>query len=292
MYAPSFALFYAFTWLIAQLPSKTINVFSDILRFFIYRVFRYRVKVVRENLRNSFPEKSVQELVNIEQKFYVHLCDLIFENFFLLHASRERAMRRCRFVDIEQFEKLHAHGRSAILATGHYGNWELFALMGARIKHYPLGVYKPLNDKRFEGLLNKARERFGGVPVPMYDTLRVLIQYMNSDKPALLGLVTDQTPPAADIKYWTNFLNQQTPVFLGVEKIAQKLDLPVYFCSMNKVKRGKYEVRFTLLTDKPKECKPYEITEMHVKALEELIRKHPEFWLWSHRRWKHKPPKD
>jgi len=244
--------------------------------------------VVRENLVKSFPEKGRLELREIEKKFYIHLCDLFFENFFLLHASRERALRRCKFENIAQFEKLHKQGKSAIIATGHYGNWELYALMGAKLNHFPLGVYKPLNDKRFERLLNKARERFGGVPVLMNDTLRTTVKFIKEGKPVLLGLIADQTPPSADIRYWTNFLNQETPVFLGVEKIAQKLDLPVFFGSMKKVRRGKYVVDFKLLTDKPKECKPYEITEMHVRALENLVREHPEYWLWSHRRWKHK----
>ncbi len=288
MYSPVFALFYVFTWLVAQLPSKTMYVFSDFLRFLIYKVFKYRVKVVRENLSNSFPEKSAAELREIEKKFYVHLCDLFFENFFLLHASRERALRRCGFVNISQFEKLYEQGKSAIISTGHYGNWELYALMGATLNHFPLGVYKPLNDKRFERLLNKARERFGGVPVLMNDTLRTTIKFIKEGKPVLLGLISDQTPPSADIRYWTTFLNQETAVFLGVEKIAQKLDLPVFFGSMKKTRRGRYVVDFKLLTDKPKECKPYEITEMHVRALEEEIREHPEYWLWSHRRWKHK----
>ena len=137
-------------------------------------------------------------------------------------------------------------------------------------------------------MLNKARERFGGVPVLMNDTFRTTIKFIKEGKPVLLGLISDQTPPSADIRYWTTFLNQETAVFLGVEKIAQKLDLPVFFSIMKKTRRGRYVVDFKLLTDKPRECKPYEITEMHVRALEEEIKEHPEYWLWSHRRWKHK----
>lgn len=286
MRALLFYLFYISTWLIAQIPSKVIYRFSDFSCFIMYYIARYRRRVVRTNLTNSFPEKSETEIVAIEKKFYVHLCDLFYENIFLLHAGRERAMRRCQFNNTDYFEKLYQQGKSAIIATGHYGSWELYALMGASFKHIPLGVYKPLTNKRFEKLLNSARERFGGVPVPMKQTLKVLIGYLQEKKPVLLGLISDQTPAAGDIHYWTNFLNQDTPVFLGVEKIAKKFDLPVIFGKMTKIKRGKYKVDFEVLTENPKDTKPYEITEMHVKALEKLIREQPEYWLWSHRRWK------
>jgi KDO2-lipid IV(A) lauroyltransferase len=283
-----FFLFYISTWLIAQIPSKVIYRFSDFSCFIVYRIAKYRRKVVRENLLNSFPEKSIEEIKKTEKKFYKHFCDLFYENIFLLHASRERALRRCRFNNLEYFEKLYAEGKSAILATGHYGNWELYALMGAKLKHIPLGVYKPLSNKRFERFINAARERFGGVPVSMKKTLKVFNQFIQEKKPVLLGLISDQTPAVGDIHYWTKFLNQDTPVFLGVEKISKRYNLPVIFCSMTKLKRGKYQVNFEVLSENPKDTKPYEITEMHVKALENLIRKQPEFWLWSHRRWKRK----
>jgi KDO2-lipid IV(A) lauroyltransferase len=288
MQAIIFFFIYCSTWLIAQIPSKTIYRFSDFTYLIVYHIVGYRRKVVRTNLINSFPEKSEDELIAIEKKFYIHFCDLFFENIFLLHASRERALRRCQFHNLDLFEKLYAEGKSAVLATGHYGNWELYALMGATLNHIPLGIYKPLSNKRFEKLMNAARERFGGVPVAMKDTIRALSQHIKENKPALLGLISDQTPAAGDIRYWTQFLNQDTPVFLGVEKISQKYDLPVFFCRMYKLKRGKYEVYFSLLTEKPNETKPYEITEMHVKALENLIIEKPEYWLWSHRRWKRK----
>lgn len=281
-------LFYGTTWLIAQIPSKTIFRLSDIAYFFVYHFVRYRRKVVRDNLLHSFPEKTIEEIKTIERKFYSHFCDLFFENLFLLHASRERALRKCRFKNLEEFEKLYDQGRSAVLAAGHYGNWELYALMGAKLRHTPLGIYKPLSNKRFERLINAARERFGGVPVPMRDTLKVLNEYLNQEKPALLGLISDQTPMSRDIRFWTTFLNQETPIYLGVEKISQKYDLPVFFCSMTKLRRGKYEVSFDLITDKPRETKPNEITQLHVRYLEDLIRRQPEYWLWSHRRWKRK----
>lgn len=292
MRAILFSLFYGLTWLIAQIPLRAVARISDFTYLVIYHLIGYRRSVVRNNLKNSFPEKTDEERKTIEKKFYRHLSDLIFESVFLLHASRKRALNLCKFNNLELFERFYKEGKSAILVSGHYGSWELYSLIGHHAKHHAVGIYKPLANARFEKLMNNSRKRFGGVPVAMKDTLRVLIDYKRKGEPILLGLVSDQTPAKGDIRYWTTFLNQQTPVFLGVEKLSQKFNLPVVFCNMRKVKRGKYEVDFELLTEDPNSFKPYELTELHLKRLERHIIEVPEYWLWSHRRWKRKPKVD
>lgn len=283
-----FYIFYGYTWLVSQIPSKAIHRVSDLTYLILYYLVRYRRKVVRKNLINSFPEKDSKEIVRIEKRFYRHLCDLVFENFMLLHASRKRALRRCDISNLKIFDELAKEGKSVIIATGHYGNWELLSLAGSTSKHIPVGIYKPINNKRFERLLNNSRKRFGGVPVAMKDTLRAMVKYRQQNKPILLGLIADQTPASGDIRYWTTFLNQDTPVFLGIEKLAKKFNYPVYFCSIDKIRRGKYKANFILLSEKPKDEKPYEITEKYIKTLENIIKEKPEYWLWSHRRWKRK----
>lgn len=289
MRAILFSLFYGLTWLIAQIPLRAVARISDFTYLVIYHLIGYRRSVVRNNLKNSFPEKTDEERKTIEKKFYRHLSDLIFESVFLLHASRKRVLNLCKFNNLELFERFYKEGKSAILVSGHYGSWELYSLIGHHAKHHAVGIYKPLANARFEKLMNNSRKRFGGVPVAMKDTLRALIEYKRKGEPILLGLVSDQTPAKGDIRYWTTFLNQQTPVFLGVEKLSQKFNLPVVFCNMRKVKRGKYEVDFELLTEEPNSFKPYELTELHLKRLERQIIEAPEYWLWSHRRWKRKP---
>lgn len=284
-----FSLFYGFTWLIAQIPTKATFVLSDLIYLVIYHIAGYRRRVVRKNLTNSFPDKSQDDIIRIEKAYYHHLCDLFLENFFLLHASRQKASKHCKFNNLEIFDKLYAEGKSAILLSGHYGNWEFFALIGNQVQHALLGVYKPLSNKNFEVMMNRTRKRFGGILVPMKDTLRAIVDCNKKGQPFLLGLIGDQTPPAKHIQYWTKFLNQDTPVYLGIEKIAQKFDLPVYFSDMKKIRRGYYEVNFELITDKPKSLSEHELTEMHTHRLEKQIKENPEFWLWSHRRWKHKP---
>lgn len=288
MNALFYYLFYGFSWLIAHLPHRVIYVLSDVVAFFMHSVVKYRRQVVRQNLLNSFPNKSLNEIKRIERKFYRHFSDLFFESIMLTHSSRKRVLKMCTFPDADLLNRIYDSGKSVVVATGHYGNWELLGLVASYIHHVALGVYKPLIDKRFERMLCRSRERFGGVTVAMNDAFRTTIRMVSEGKHVLLGLITDQTPASGEIRYWTNFLNQDTPVFLGVEKIAEKIDCPVVFCKMYKVKRGRYEVRLELLCENPRSCKQYEVTNMHVKALEKLIVEQPEYWLWSHRRWKHK----
>jgi len=289
--SPLFILFYIVTWVIAKIPSKVIYVISDLSYVIVYYIVKYRRDVVRSNLAKSFPSKPINEIKAIERRFYRHFTDLFFENIFLLHASTKRALRRCRFNNLEVFEKLHAEGNSAVVALGHYGNWELLSLMSSQVKHAPLGVYKPLANKRFGDMIGSARKRFGGIPVAMKDTLRTLVYYKKKEIPFLLALIADQKPASAESHYWTTFLNQDTAFFTGVEKIAHKFNIPVYFCHMDKVSRGKYEVNFKLIAQVPSECKPFDITNRYIDEMQRIIETKPELWLWSHRRWKRKRSK-
>lgn len=288
MRAIPFYIFYIATWLIAQLPLRLMFIISDISQFLTYYIIRYRRKTVTINLKNSFPEKSFKELKRIEKDFYKHFCDLSIEIIYLLHASEKKAARMCKYTNIDLIQKYYSEGKSLIVAAGHYSNWEINSLIANQINHTVLGIYKPVENKRFERFINKARERFGVLAIPMHDAFRTVIDYQQQNKLFFLGLIADQTPAVPEIRYWTEFLNQDTPVFLGVEKIAIKTNQPVFFCNMRKVSRGKYEVSIDLLCENPRETKPFEITEMHVSALEKLIHDAPEYWLWTHRRWKYK----
>ncbi|MHC1705465.1 MAG: lysophospholipid acyltransferase family protein [Tenuifilaceae bacterium] len=283
-----FYIFYITTGAFAMLPLKAIYGISDLAYFFTYYIFRYRRKTVAVNLRNSFPEKSLKELKRIEKDFYAHFCDLFIETIYLLHISKERSLKMLKFSNIEILKDCFPKGKSVIVATGHYSNWEVLNQFAYYLDHKVIGIYKPIENKRFEKFLNDFREKFGAIAVPMQDTFRTVVSCQQNNELFFLGLISDQTPAKSEIRYWTTFLNQETPVFLGVEKIAMKTNQPVFFCNLRKVSRGKYEADIELLCENPKETKPYEITEMHVRALEKLIHKAPENWLWSHRRWKYK----
>lgn len=282
-----FYLFYLLSRLLSLLPFRVLYMVSDVTKYFVYYVFRYRRATVLVNLKNAFPTKSEQELKNIEWKFYQHFCDLFLEVNFALFASPRRAKKLVTFKNPDLINRYFDEGKSAIVAAGHYCNWEILSMVSLYTKHSVIAAYKPLKNKHFESFINKSRERFGCIPVPMNDIARMAIKMACEGKPFFLGLFADQTPKRNDIRYWTNFLNQDTPVFLGTEKIARRTNQPVFFCNMYKVSRGHYEVEFELLVESPKDTKPYDITESHVRALEHLIQETPQYWLWSHRRWKH-----
>jgi Kdo2-lipid IVA lauroyltransferase/acyltransferase len=288
MQAILFYIGWGVIWAISLLPLRILYIISDGLYFLIYKVFKYRKNVVFKNLRNSFPEKDEKELNEIAKKFYHHFCDLLVETVKLWNLPKKEALKRIKWVDIDLIRKYYDEGKSLLVVCGHYGNWEASYQIGLLTKHLPLPVYKPLTNKYVDKQLLKSRTRYKAEPVPMNNIFRKLVQYKKENVPTLTALVSDQTPLRSEIQYWTKFLNQDTALFLGVEKMAKKFNYPVLYLWMDKPKRGFYNIYCRTLHDNPKETADHEITEMHVRALEEDIKRQPELWLWSHRRWKHK----
>jgi len=275
-------------WIVSIMPFFILYGISDILFLLFYYVIGYRKKVVYANLRNSFPEKSEKEIKKIAHKYFHNLCDIVIEVCKAKTISEERMQRRMDFRNVGVIDKLYDEGRSVLVIFGHTGNWEWLGMnMKSKIKHKGFAVVKPLSSDFWEKYLSKVRVRFAkeGL-VPFKQTLRVLLK--NKEFRTLTLIASDQTPTKSEIEYWTKFLNQDTPVFLGTEKIAKSLNMAVVFCNIQREKRGYYSYEFSLLTDDPRNTAEYEITEMHVRALEKVIIEHPDNWLWSHRRWKHK----
>lgn len=277
-----------FLRLVTVLPLRVLYIFSYPLFFLLYRFPGYRRKVVRENLTNSFPDRDIKWIKGVEKRFYRHLADLFVESIKSFNISPEEIKERYRVVNPELPDRLFAEGRDIIAVAGHYNNWEWYSSIALQIKHLPVAIYKPLSNKRFDTLLLKMRSRYGALLTPMSMVFRELLTMRRKGIRSLTLFVADQTPPKADIRYRTNFLNQDTPVFLGVEKTAVKLDMVVLFMHVRKVKRGYYEVEFRELITNPSQTKEHEITEAHVRCLESIIEETPEFWIWSHRRWKYK----
>lgn len=275
-------------YLISLLPFPVLYFLSDILYVFLYYIVKYRRKVVLKNLLNAFPEKSESEIKLIQKRFYHYLADLMLESIKTISISANEIKKRFVFKNLEILKTYLQDGRSVIAVSGHYGNWEWGPVaIGLELKEKVLVVYKPLSDKRFEELINSMRSRFGSIMIPMKHTLRKVIEYKN--EPNVLVLVGDQTPTREESQYFTSFLNQQTAVFLGVEKIALKLKNPIVYFSINRIRRGYYECVVKSLIDNPENTKEYEITEAHTKELEKNIHFQPEYWLWSHKRWKFSP---
>lgn len=283
-----FSITSALLYLISLLPFPVLYVLSDLLYVILFYVVGYRRKVVRSNLSNAFPEKTAEELKEIERKYFKYLADMIVESVKMYSISETEMRRRFQYVNFGEVEKHMKEGKAAIAVTAHYGNWEWGSPSISLVNpETSLVVFKPMTDKRFEGLINKMRARFGAVMVSMKQTLRKVLEYKN--RPSLLVLVGDQTPPRDESQFFTTFLNQPTAIFLGIEKIAKLTNSPVYYFHIDRVKRGFYQATVKLLFENPKETAEHEITLAHTHELEMIIRQKPELWLWSHKRWKFKP---
>lgn len=280
---------YALLWCVSFLPLPVMYLITDVLFITLFFGVRYRRKVVDMNLRNAFPEKTEAERYQIARRYYRHLCDTFAEFYKLWHISEAEIKRRCVMVNVEIPQKYFQEGRSIIACSGHYGNWEMmysYKLWEKEIDLIP--IYKPIRNKIFDRITFDIRSRFGAKPLAKMDTLRVMLQNKKEKKVTMTGFIGDQTPNKANLNFWMDFLNQDTPVLEGTEKIARKLNQPVVFVHMKKVKRGYYHAEFYDLCPEPNALEPGELTRMHTRMLEQFIRSEPEYWLWSHKRWKHK----
>jgi len=269
---------------------RVLYLLADILYFIVYKVVRYRLKVVRRNLINSFPDKTAQELRVLEKKFYHHFVDYIVETIKLAHISQEELNRRAVLHNPEIINPLVTQGHTCfILLMGHYGNWEWFT--GStdwfdNVKIYQ--IYRPLTNKAFDRLFIYLRTRFQGIGIKKQETVRDLIRLKQSKERSLTIFIADQSPNKANLHYWTSFLNQESAMLTGPEKIAVKLDIPVIFVDVRKIKRGHYTVDFELITDNPRQTPEFWITEQYTRLMERSILRDPAYWLWTHKRWKHK----
>lgn len=273
--------------LVSYLPFPLLYALSDFFYLLIYYVVGYRRKVVNENLKNAFPNLTEEERKQIEKKFYHHLCDVFLETTKLSSFTEKELKKRVKINHSERFYELIKEGRNITVVFGHYHNWEWFAqALPIYIPITTYGIYKPLHNKIFDKLFYDMRTRFGIVALPMQTSMRTLIK--NSDKQFSIAIIADQTPNSSDANYWTKFLNQDTPVFMGTEKISKHFDNAVVFMDIKQVKRGYLEFEFVILAENTINKKEYEITELHTRYLEKRIIEKPEYWLWSHRRWKHK----
>lgn len=278
---------YIWMYLHALLPFWALYILSDILYVFVYKIIGYRLKVVRKNLKNSFSEKSQKELLDLERKFYHHFCDYFVETIKLFHISDREAEKRITFENIELVKEQMKDGSSSLMYLGHYCNWEWVTAITRHFEKEKLGqIYRPLKNKAVDDLFLKIRSRFGSFGIPKSNTLREIINRKNKGDQLLIGFMSDQTPSVVNIHYWTNFLNQDTPTFTGVERIAKKMNLPVTYLDIEKVKRGYYKCTVKLITNSPEKEEEFAITEKYFREMEKTILREPAYWLWTHKRWK------
>jgi KDO2-lipid IV(A) lauroyltransferase len=278
----------AITWIIQLFPLRVHYLVSDLLFFIAYHIFRYRRSVVWVNLVNSFPEKTVQERNRIARNFYHHFCDTFVETLYFDRMSVAEGKKRVRFRNPELLNSYLDEGRQVLAFFGHFNNWEWFCNLPLYSTHRLYAVYKKLKSKTFNRFYNNLRGRFGAIPLERGETFKQLVSDYQKGIPSMSAFLFDQTPRIYEIHHWISFLNQDTPVVLGAEKVAQKLDSVVLFLHSKKIKRGYYDAEFQLVAEHAKSCPKFEITDKCTHLLEQQIIEHPDFWLWSHKRWKHK----
>jgi KDO2-lipid IV(A) lauroyltransferase len=287
----NYLIYYLFVKPISLLPHWALYLISDGLYLLIYRLFKYRVKVVSKNIRNSFPEKSAAEHVRIERQFYTHFFDLIVEILKNFSISEQEVIRRCKMVNPDLINQYAEKGQSVFLLSGHYGNWELAAVAaGVQCDHLVIGIYHPLKSKFWNDKLSYSRSRLGMQLISKKELNGYFERTLQ--EPIITFFGTDQSPSNPYRAYWTTFLNQETPVFFGAEKYAKDFNQPVIYGKISKIKRGFYQMEFELLTDEPSTQEYGEITEKHVRVLENQIQEVPQHWLWTHKRWKRTKPAD
>jgi KDO2-lipid IV(A) lauroyltransferase len=276
-----------FLGVLSILPYFLIYIFSDGLFILVFYVLKYRRTIVEDNLKQAFPGKSQNELYEIEKRFYHHLCDMIMETIKLLSVSRNTLNSRCYISEQDNiYPELYAKYGSVISALGHYGNWEMICQASTNMApHRILVIYKPVSNLFFDWFFKYIRTRTGAEVVSMRDAYRKFM-FLKGEK-IMPVMLSDQSPSEMNGAIWLSFMGRNTPVMNGIARISKKMELPIVVNKVVKVKRGIYKIVPQLLVAHPGHFSEEEITAMHVQWLESEIRENPEWWLWSHRRWKH-----
>jgi len=284
-------LFYLFLLPFSKLPLGISYRFADVLYLLFRSVWPYRKTVIDRNLKHSFPDKSTQEIKQIRNKFYRHLADLLIEGIRNFGIGAHELQSRIKVINPELMVHLLKKKKNILLVGGHYGNWEWVITSQALLfKQHAIGLGKPLSSSFFDTKINALRGRFG-MDIVHAKNYKSYISKEYEHGFAMLTL-SDQSPGDSLKSYWTEFLNQPTAVLFGAEQMAHEYDLSVVFFSLNKVKRGHYDMHLEMICESPKGMKYGEITEKHTQLLEQNIMAKPEFWLWSHKRWKRELPEN
>lgn len=287
-------LLYAFVYVLSLLPFRALYGLADAIYVLVYYIIRYRRKVVRKNLTTSFPEKTLKDIKKTERQFYRWFCDYIFETLKLLSISDKRLLKHIEFRGVEQLEQCFDEGQDCAAILGHYCNWEWLSATGLAFKTPDapnakpvMGlIYHPLYNDAFDRLFIALRSAHGGACIPKKDILRHLITLKREGRHSLFGYISDQAPRWMNIHLWLQFLNHETPVFTGGERIMRKMNDAVFYVDMERPRRGRYVATFKLITREPAQLPENEVSRQFFLMLEESIRRQPACYLWTHNRWK------
>lgn len=286
----AFVLIYPFIWVISILPHRLFYGFSDFVFFFVYHVFGYRRKVVQNNLNLVFPDKPKEEINRIEKEFYKHLCDTFLEMVKTMNLSKKAVAKKYQVVNPEVLLEIEKE-RSIIILCAHYANWEWNVSINNYVNSKGYAVYQQVNNTYFDKFIRKTRARWNTTLITQGQTAKTVIQNFRNNVRATYGMVSDQSPQAHRAHYWTNFMGIKVPIFNGGEALARKTGLATVFLKVSKVKRGHYKAELIPIALNGKETEEHEITNKFLRLTEEQIHEKPEYYLWTHKRWKHRNKK-
>ncbi|WP_271770319.1 lysophospholipid acyltransferase family protein [Aquimarina algiphila] len=286
-----YRLVYPILWVISKLPWRLLYILSTGIYVLMYHIVGYRRKVVSTNLALAFPEKSDKEIKQVCKKFYKHMCDMFMEMIKSLSISKEEMTKRFTIIDQHTFKELQAKNKSIIVLMGHYASYE-WAIAAQFVMDFPIvGVYKKIKNKYFDQLAHRIRGKFNTRLIDNHNVIKEITRDKVHGRLCAYGLLSDQSPKLKNALYWTDFMNIKVPVITGGEVLSKRLDMPVTYLKVEKIKRGYYQAKFITITDDPKNCDDHYITKKYLQLLEQQIREKPEYYLWTHRRWKHRNAK-
>lgn len=279
---------YPFLWCISMLPFRLLYLFSDFVYLIVYYLIGYRKKTVRENLALALPHLSDEERLIIEKKSFRHWCDMFLEMIKTMTISNTEISKRFVFINMEVYKKLEAQEKSIAIMLAHYASYEWVISMNAHVKFSAFAIYKKLANPYFDKLVRDIRSRFKANLITTKETIPVIIENNKNKLLSIYGFASDQSPKISSAFHWQKFMGIEVPVHTGAEMLSKKYDMNVVFLKVTKVKRGYYQAIFEVLSENAKEVPNYEITDKFLKLVEQQILEAPEYYLWTHKRWKHK----
>ena len=282
-----YILIYPILWIISILPFPIFYLFSDFICFLTYNIIGYRKKVVRANIKLALPHLSDKERLAIEKKFYSHMCDMFLEMIKTITISQKEIEKRFTFSNMDVYYDLEKKNKSIALMCAHYASYEWVVSMNYHINCKGFGIYKKLANPYFDKLVKRIRSKFKAELITTKQTIPTIAENHKNHVLGLYGFASDQSPKANAAYHWAPFMGHIVPVHTGAEILAKRFDMNVIFLKVKKVKRGYYEASFEILSEDVKSVPNYEITDKFLKLVEEQIYEAPEFYLWTHKRWKH-----
>ncbi|MDI5950080.1 lysophospholipid acyltransferase family protein [Flavobacterium yafengii] len=283
-----FILTFPFLWVISILPFRIFYWFSDFIYLIVYYIIGYRKKTVKENLALALPHLSDKERLVIEKKSYHHLCDMFLEMIKTMTISADEMNKRFVVTNIELVKEYENKGKSTVLLASHYASWEWLLSINQKTKFKGIGVYKKIANKYFDKLIRDIRSKYNAELVETKKAIPLMAENQKNGILSMYGLASDQSPKLNRAFHWDKFMGVEVPVHTGAEMLAKKYDLNVLFVKVKKVKRGFYEATFVPITDNPRSIPDFEITNTFLREVEKQIMEAPEYYFWTHKRWKHK----